>query len=128
MTEIINKKICIVDDDQFLREMYTLKFKSAGFEVESFEKAEDLLTKFDEGYVPDVLLFDIIMPVMDGWGLMEKIKEKGYIPDAKRIVLSNQGEQADISKAELFKVDGYIVKALKTPSEVVEEVKKISSK
>jgi CheY-like chemotaxis protein len=127
MTET-KKKICIVDDDKFLREMYTLKFNTAGFEVESFNGAEEVLTKFEAGYTPDILLFDIIMPVIDGWGLMKNITEKGYISSAKKIVLSNQGEQADISKAEMYKVDGYIVKALKTPSEVVEEVKKISSK
>jgi chromosome partitioning protein len=40
-----------------------------------------------------------------------------------KIVLSNQGENADIEKVELYGIDGYIVKALKTPSEVVEEVK-----
>lgn len=127
MTEI-KKKVCIVDDDKFLREMYTLKFSSGGFEVESFGSAEEALNKFESGYEPDILLFDIIMPMIDGWGFIKRVKENNYIPNAKKIVLSNQGEQNDISKVTLYNIDGYIVKAIKTPSEVVADVKKLAEK
>ncbi len=121
------KKILIVDDDMFLRQMYVTKFLSNGFEVDSTGSTKEALEKLESGYSPDVLLFDIIMPIEDGWVLMKHIKEKNYIPNAKTIVLSNQGEAQDIDKSKEFGVDGYIVKALKTPSEVVEEVKRISN-
>jgi len=122
------KKIFIVDDDKFLREMYVAKFSSADFDVDSVGSVREAVDKFEEGYNPDILLFDIIMPLEDGWDLAKEIKEKNYIPNAKRIVLSNQGEESDKEKGKEFSVDGYIVKALNTPSEVVEEVKKISKK
>jgi len=120
------KKILIVDDDKFLREMYVTKFSANGFVVEGVDSTRKALDKFEEGYQPDILLFDIVMPLEDGWDLAKEIRNKGYIPNAKLIVLSNQGEETDVKKSKDFNVDGYIVKALKTPSEVVEEVKRIS--
>ena len=68
------------------------------------------------------------MPLEDGWDLAQQIKDNEYIPNTKRIVLSNQGEATDVEKSKDFDVDGYIVKALNTPSEVVEKVTKISEK
>ena len=119
------KKILIVDDDNFLRQMYIGKFKLAGYEVESCGSTKEALSKLGEGYEPDVLLFDIVMPVEDGWELLKQIQTKGYAKKAKKIVLSNQGEEKDAEIAKGLKVDGYIVKALNVPSEVVEKVEKI---
>lgn len=120
------KKILIVDDDKFLREMYVTKFSSTGFSVDSAGSVSEAIEKIENGYVPELLLFDIVMPVENGWDLISKVQEKNLLPNSKKIVLSNQGEQTDIDKSKEFNVDGYIVKALNTPSEVVEKVKKIS--
>lgn len=122
------KKILIVDDDKFLREMYVTKFATIGFYVDSVGSVAEAIEKIKGGYEPDIMLFDIIMPIENGWDLMQKIKDENLIPNTKKIVLSNQGEEPDVSKSEDFKVDGYIIKALNTPSEVVEKVKKISEK
>lgn len=122
------KKIFIVDDDKFLREMYVTKFKSSGFEVDSVGSVKEAIDKLEEGYKPDVLIFDIVMPVENGWDFIKKVRDNDYVPKAKKIVLSNQGEEQDLEKGKEFNVDGYIVKALSTPSEVVEKVKQISEK
>jgi CheY-like chemotaxis protein len=129
MDDDAKKKIFIVDDDKFLREMYVTKFSASGFEVDSAGSVREAMEKLiDSEKTPDVLLFDIIMPQEDGWDLAQKIKDQNLIKDAKRIVLSNQGEESDVEKSKEFNVDGYIIKALTTPSEVVEKVKEISEK
>jgi two-component system OmpR family response regulator len=122
------KKILIVDDDKFLREMYVNKFSSSGFDVDSVGSVREAVERFEDGASPDVILFDIIMPVEDGWSLAQKIKDNNYIPNAKKIVLSNQGEDSDKEQGKKFNVDSYIIKALNTPSEVVEKVIQISNK
>lgn len=122
-----SKKILIVDDDKFLREMYVAKFSGSGFEVNSVGSVKEAINLFQEGYEPDILLFDIIMPMEDGWDLMKQIQENDYIKKSKKIVLSNQGEEEDKEIGEKYKVDGYIVKALNTPSEVVKQVQVLSS-
>ena len=114
--------VFVVDDDNFLLEMYAKKFKNSGFEIITSNGGEDTLAKIKEGANPDIFVFDLVMPQMDGLELIQNIHKENLIPKATKIVLSNQGQQTDINKAEEIGVDGYIVKALHTPSEIVEIV------
>lgn len=122
------KKVMIVDDDQFLIDMYSLKFSKAGFDVEAVTKGEEALEKFQGGFDPDILILDIVMPSLDGIGLLEKIRQEKFANNAAVIMLTNQGQKSDIDHAKKLKVDGYIVKATTIPSEVVEEVLNIYNK
>jgi CheY-like chemotaxis protein len=122
------KKIMLVDDDNFLLDMYSMKFRSAGYQVITCTGAEDSLSQLRAGEVPDVFVFDIIMPTMDGIELYETIISEKLIPDAIKIVLTNQCQIDDKEKIDSMKVDGYIIKALNTPSEVVEKVNNILDK
>lgn len=121
------KKILIVDDDSFLLDMYALKFSQSNFDVTISLGPEQALTILRGGLVPDVMLLDIVMPVMDGFELMEKMKEENLAQSAIRIVLSNRGQPADIARAESLGAAGYIVKASSTPAEVIEKVHSILS-
>jgi CheY-like chemotaxis protein len=117
--------IFIVDDDKFLLSMYSLKFQKEGFEVFTAADGGDALKKLQDGLTPDVLILDIVMPVMDGLELLSKIKEQKLVPKSVIVILSNQGQSSDIEQAKKLGVDGYIVKATTIPSEVLAEVKKI---
>lgn len=124
-TNTNNKKIVIIDDDKFLLDMYVIKFKKAGYAVLSFASAQEALDKLkDEPHV-DVVIFDIIMPGMDGWTFAEEYRNKNLHPEAKFVILSNQSQQDDMNKAKELNVDLFIVKALKTPTEVVNEINTI---
>ncbi len=122
------KKIFIVDDDTFLIDMYSLKFKQSGYDVTTAEGPEVAFNKLKEGYVPEVVLLDIVMPVMNGFEFIEKIKGEKLAQGAVIIVLSNRGQQSDIAKGEELGAAGYIVKANSTPSEVVAKVEEILKK
>lgn len=115
-------KILIIDDDKFLLDMYSLKFSKGGYEVNTAFNGEEAISKIKEGYIPDVVLCDVIMPVMDGLTFIKKIRQEKLAPDATVIVLSNQGQTDDIKTAESLGIDGYIIKALTIPSEVLEQV------
>ncbi len=119
------KKIFIVDDDTFLIDMYSLKFKQSGYDVTTAVGPEEAFTKLKGGYVPEVMLLDIVMPVMNGFEFIEKIKKENLANGITIIVLSNRGQQSDISKGEELGASGYIVKANSTPSEVVAKVEEI---
>ncbi len=118
-------KILIVDDDEFLLNMYSMKFKKEGLDVETATGGLSALEKLKNGYVPDVLILDIVMPTMDGLELLEHIKKEKLAVGSIIIVLTNQGAQQDIDRATKLGVDGYIVKASTIPSEVLSEVLKI---
>ncbi|MEK7586010.1 MAG: response regulator [Patescibacteria group bacterium] len=119
------KKIFIIDDDSFLLDMYALKFNQSNFSVTTALGPEPALEKFHQGYIPDVILLDIVMPVMDGFELMEKLKEENLAQSAIFIILSNRGQPSDIARGESLGAAGYIVKASSTPSEVIDKVNSI---
>jgi len=118
-------RILIIDDDSFLLDMYSLKFSQANFEVESSLGPEPALEKINKEPPFDVILLDLIMPVMDGFEFLEKIKQENLIPNTIKIILSNKGQQSDIRRCKKLGADGYIIKANTTPSEVIEKVLEI---
>jgi putative two-component system response regulator len=66
-------KVLIVDDDKFLLNMYSIKFSKNNFEVNSAVSGEEMLNKIKEGYVPDIILLDIVMPGMDGFEILDNV-------------------------------------------------------
>ncbi|OHA46075.1 MAG: hypothetical protein A2541_00110 [Candidatus Taylorbacteria bacterium RIFOXYD2_FULL_36_9] len=102
-----------------------MKFSKRNFEVNSAVSGEEVLNKIKEGYIPDIILLDIVMPGMDGFEVLNNLKKNNLAPQALVIMLTNQGQLADIEKAKSFGIGGYIIKATTIPSEVVEEVERI---
>lgn len=113
-------KILLVDDDRFLLDMYSLKFKKSGVEIDPVSSSLGALDKLRAGNIYDVIILDIIMPTMDGIDLLKTIRTEKLSPDSVVIMLTNQSD--DIEKAKAFVIDGYIIKATTIPSEVVEQV------
>jgi DNA-binding response OmpR family regulator len=114
--------ILIIDDDSFLLDMYALKFSQRNFNVTSTSGTLLALEKLRAGYVPEIILVDLVMPAMDGFEFLEKIRSEGLASQAMIIILSNLGQQEDIDRGLLLGASGYIIKASATPSEVVEKV------
>ena len=120
MTETTQLNIFMVDDDRFLLDMYSLKFKKSGMNVDTSSNSQTALEKLRSGVSYDVILLDIIMPGTDGLDLLKNIRAEKLAPNAVVIVLTNQAD--DFEKVKTFAVDGYIIKATMIPSEVVSKV------
>ena len=118
----------IIDDDKFLLNMYVVKFKNIGYEVDSSVSAMEAIDKLKNGLKPDIIICDLIMPGLDGFDFLKMVKKDKLAEKGVFVMLTNQGQSADIEKAVGLGVDGYIVKATTIPSEVVEEVKSIYDK
>lgn len=117
--------IFIVDDDKFLLDMYSLKFSQLGYTVTTATDGQEALDKVANGLRPDIFLVDVLMPRLDGFQLVTKLKELKLPPETVIIILSNMGQQNDIDQGLSLGIDGYIVKATATPSEVVAKTKDI---
>lgn len=120
MTEKEKTKIMLVDDDSFLLDMYSLKFKKADLDVTVVSSSINALDKLRAGETYDIVVLDIIMPGMDGIELLENIRKEKLCPEAVVVMLTNQPDEVD--KAKDLGVAGYIVKATTIPSEVVDQV------
>lgn len=121
-------RIYLVDDDRFLLDMYAVKFKAAGHDVTAFQSGAQALEALRAEPAPDALLLDIVMPEIDGFGVLEAMRKENLAPATKVIVLSNQGQESDIEHANKLGVAGYIIKASAIPSEVFAETISIIEK
>jgi len=128
MTDEEKNTIIIVDDDDFLVNMYVTKFSSLGVNVEVCKSAQALLEKLRAGEKANIILLDIVMPEMSGIEALRKMREEKLGEGIPVVMLTNQNDEKDITNSKNLGVQGYIVKSAATPSEVVSEVMKIIKK
>lgn len=114
-------KVLIVDDDPFILDMYVLKFKEFEYNISIATDGKNALAKIKKEK-PDIVLLDVVMPLMDGFEVMQEI-QKDEPPHPKIILLTNLGQKEDIEKGMRLGASDYIIKAHFTPSEVAEKVK-----
>ncbi|OGG93809.1 hypothetical protein A2609_00995 [Candidatus Kaiserbacteria bacterium RIFOXYD1_FULL_47_14] len=116
-------RVYIVDDDRFLLDLYSVKFKNAGHDISVFGSGEDLLAALRKADIPapDAILLDLVMPGIDGFEALEAMQKEHLAQGTKIIILSNQGKDSDIERAKQLSADGYIIKASAIPSEVLAE-------
>jgi len=118
-------KILLIDDDPFITDMYVLKFKDAGFQIETARDGKEGLKKARE-FNPDIVLLDIVMPGMDGFGVLEELRKDSRSP--KVILLTNLGQKEDVERGMRLGADDYVIKAHFTPSEVMDKIKNVLQK
>ena len=116
--------ILIVDDDKFLLDMYAVKFSQIGFRVHASLSSADALKVLREGFVPECILFDLVMPEGDGFSFLSAVQKEHLAPKAVPIALTNQMSEDQKKRIMDLGAASYIVKATMIPSEVVAEVEK----
>ena len=121
---MLKKTILLVEDDDFLRDIYALKFKKQGFGIRVAEDGVQALAKIEEE-VPQFLLLDIVLPHLDGWQVMKKIQENPKYKDIIIIALSNLGQKEEVDKAIGLGATKFLIKAHYEPEQVIKEVEKI---
>lgn len=115
-------KIAIIEDDQAIAQMYRIKFEGEGYEVETAENGKLGLALIEE-MRPDMVLLDLMMPVMSGDEMLAKLRSKSWGKKIKVIVLTNRGEQEIPPEVKQLGVSALILKANMTPRQVAELVK-----
>jgi len=118
------KKILIIEDDPFLSEMYAAKFKQSDFSVELAADGQQGLKEI-KSVKPDLVLLDIVLPKMDGFEVLKKVKEDNQLKDIPIVLLTNLGQKKEVEKGLNLGADEYIIKAHFTPTAVVAKVKEI---
>ncbi|MBI4101509.1 MAG: response regulator [Candidatus Nealsonbacteria bacterium] len=118
------KKILIVEDDKFLRELMAQKLVREGYDILESVDGEDGLKKV-KNEKPDLVLLDLILPSMDGFEVLSRIKEE--VPEGAPpvIILSNLGQKEDVEKGLKLGAVDYLIKAHFTPGEIIEKVKNV---
>ena len=120
------QRILIIEDEKPLREAFTYLLKSEGFEVESAENGKVALPKL-VAFQPDLLLLDMLMPVMDGMSFLREARLPVNHPKVKTLMLSNLSDAITFDDAHEYGVTTSVLKADLSPSQLVDVVKKTLS-
>jgi len=120
----MKKLILLVEDDPFLIEIYSRKITEEGFLLEVVSNGEEVLAKAKEKN-PDLVILDIVLPQVDGWEILHQIKQDPELKNTKVVILSNLGQKEEVERGIKSGAEKYLIKAHFTPSQVVEEIKKI---
>jgi len=122
--ELLAKKLLIVEDDQFLRDLAVQKLQKEHLQVSfAVDGTEGIAKALAER--PDIILLDILLPGMDGFEVLGKIRATPELKNTSVIMLSNFGQREDMEKAKALGADSFLIKANFTLDEVVDEVKKL---
>ena len=115
-------KILVVDDDQETRGMYAEIFRTAGMEVSEAEDGMAGLEKASKE-VPDVIFTGIIMPRLDGFGLIEALKKSVITASIPVVFSSHLGREEDKQRANQLGARDFFVLNFTPPNEIVERIK-----
>ncbi|HTY39625.1 MAG TPA: response regulator [Candidatus Paceibacterota bacterium] len=124
MPSDIKKKILVGEDEHPMAQALTLKLSHAGFEVTNVANGEDVLRSLEAGHF-DLVLLDLVMPKLDGFGVLARLKEKK--DPTPVIVLSNLGQEEDAEKAKKLGARAYYIKSDTPIVNIVEHVKEFLS-
>lgn len=117
-----SKKILLVEDEDFIRDLYVRQLTKEGFQVKSAVDGQSGLNLLkSEGF--DLLLLDIMLPGMNGLQLLREFKTNNPKSPMITILLTNLGQEAVIKEGFELGAQAYLIKASYTPDQVVQEVK-----
>ncbi|MDD3487465.1 MAG: response regulator [Candidatus Moranbacteria bacterium] len=121
-----NKKILIVEDDNFVAEVYMAKLAEIGYSASwacNGKEGLDFLDRDDFS----LILLDVLMPVMNGMEMLDEINKNENWKKIPVILLTNVGEKDNIENARKFGARSYLIKSHFTPAEVIEKIESILS-
>jgi DNA-binding response OmpR family regulator len=116
--------ILIVEDDKFLRELIAQKLTKEGYNISEAIDGEEGIKKIKEEK-PDLVLLDLILPGIDGFEVLTRMKEEPTLSSIPVIILSNLGQKDDVEKGFKLGAVDYLIKAHFTPSEIIDKIKAV---
>lgn len=117
-----NKKILFVEDDETLSESYLQRFAAEGFDVKRVANGEDALAAALT-FKPDLILLDIMMPKVDGFNVLDILRNTAETAGIVIVVLSALSQPEDMAKAKSLGANDYLVKSQVVLADIVERVK-----
>jgi len=120
-------RVAVIEDDDTLATMYEFKLKSEGYEVKRAANGVEGLELVKE-FRPDLILLDLMMPIMSGDEMLQRLRATDIGSDVRVVILTNISKTEAPMGLRFLSVDRYVVKAHSTPKQVVEMVDELLSK
>jgi DNA-binding response OmpR family regulator len=121
------EKILIIEDEKVLSDIIAKKLRLEGYDVQTAFNGEEGLEKINAAK-PDLILLDILMPKVDGFGVLKSLSENPELSKIPVIIISNSGQPVEIERAMSMGVKDYLIKAEFDPEEVIAKVRNVLDK
>lgn len=123
-TQTAQPLILLVEDEDFIRDIFKRQLDLSGLQTEAFPNGKEGLNAVAQKNY-SLILLDIMLPDMNGLEILKNIKENPAKKDIPVVMLTNLGQDAVIKQGFDLGATGYLIKAAYTPDQVVQEVKNI---
>lgn len=117
------KTILIIEDDDFLLGLEATKLQKKGYEVITASNGTEAIKKVDSNIKIDLILLDLMLPDVDGFMVLEKIRDNKTLVTIPVIVFSNLSEEKDVQRVKKLGVSEFMIKSNFTLDELAEKVK-----
>jgi DNA-binding response OmpR family regulator len=117
------KTILIIEDDTFLQGLEATKLKKEGYDILTAVDSVGAFKIIDEKKKIDLILLDLLLPQVDGFMILEKIRQEKTLLTIPVIVFSNLSEEKDIKRATKLGISEFLVKSNFTLDELAKKVK-----
>ena len=121
---LAGKKVMWVEDDSFLSDIIARKLSAEKCLLVHTKNAEEALPLVGTE-MPDVIMLDILLPGMNGFELLTKLKSDPKTKSIPVILLSNLGQESDVEKGKSLGADRFLVKATLKLDEVIGQIKEV---
>ena len=118
-------KLLLAEDDIQLVDMYSRKFELDGFETVVAEDGQKAIDALKDGFMPDVAILDVMMPMVNGLEVLKYIKEDPKLQDMIVVMLTNLSDEKTAETIYELGATEYLVKAEFTPLEVSNKIKEL---
>ena len=118
--------ILIIEDEQFLLSLLVKKLENSGFRVREALDGETGMKAVQEKK-PNLILLDLVLPGMNGWEVLRRLKDDKRFHDIPVFIISNLGEPDDITRGRKAGAVEYLIKAEYSPQQIVEKVSHVLS-
>ena len=118
------KALLLIEDDDIIIKLLSKRIEKSGYLVIIARNGAEGI-KAMQAHKPDLILLDMLMPVVDGFGVLEYMKTAGLLPGLPVIIISNSGQPVEIERALKLGVRDYLVKLNFSPNELIEKIKRV---
>src|SRR5581483_2033554 len=123
----ISPKILLIEDEDYIRDLYKRQLDQAGLSTDAFATGQEGLSAVAANHY-DLILRDIMLPDTNGLQILKEVKQNPSTKATTVVLLTNLGQDVIIKEGFELGAEGYLIKASLTPNQIVQEVKNALAK
>ena len=122
------KKVFIIEDEIFLQGLEATRLNNEGYDILTAANGDDINKVLESKVKLDLVLLDLMLPDVDGFTVLEKMRKDENYKDVKVVIFSNLSEEADVAKAKQLGASDFMIKSNFDLGQLAEKVKELIGK